>query len=46
LGLKLILSKGDLPDLKNFEIKYGSVGFELWNKFPYWNFSIFAMECE
>jgi hypothetical protein len=39
----LFCSRGDLLELEKIEIKYESVGFEIRNKFPYWNFSRFEM---
>jgi hypothetical protein len=42
----LFCSKGGLPVLENFEIKYGAEGVELRNNFPYWNFSRFRREFE
>jgi hypothetical protein len=44
--LSLIWPKQCLPKLKTFQIIYRSIGFELRNKFPYWNFFRFAMEFE
>jgi hypothetical protein len=38
----LIQSKTCLPNLQNFKLKYGAVGFEIWNDFPYSNFFIFV----
>jgi hypothetical protein len=42
----LIQSKTCLPNLQNFKLKYGAVGFEIWNDFPYSNFFIFGVEFE
>jgi hypothetical protein len=43
---ELIRSKGDVPVIQNFQIKYGFEYFEIWNNFPYWNFSKFGLEFE
>jgi hypothetical protein len=43
---ELIRSKGDPLLLEHFQIKYGSVGIELRNKFPHWVFSKFRIEFE
>jgi hypothetical protein len=32
--------------LQNFQIKYGTEGFEERNNFPYWTFSKFGIEFE
>jgi hypothetical protein len=42
----LIQFKTDLPDVKNFGIKYGWKGLDLRNSFSYWNFSRFRREFE
>jgi hypothetical protein len=42
----LIWLKQNLPELENFEIKYGFEGFDEGNKFPYRNFLIFEMDVE
>jgi hypothetical protein len=39
-----ILSKHDLPKLKNFEIKYGFEGFDERNNFLRMNFSRFELD--
>jgi hypothetical protein len=42
----LILSKDGLPELENFQTKYGIVENETRNHFPYCNFSKFSLEFE
>jgi hypothetical protein len=36
--------KGGLSKLKKFQIKYGFVGNQIRNNFPYWNFSKYRIE--
>jgi hypothetical protein len=46
-ALNLIWAKVGLPKFeKKNQIKYGYVGFELRNDFPYWKFSIFKIKFE
>jgi hypothetical protein len=45
-GFKLIWSKGGLPMLQKFQIKYRTEGFEERNNFSYWTFSKFRIEFE
>jgi hypothetical protein len=42
----LIQIKTELTELKKSGIKYEALGFEAWNKFPYWNFSKVIKEFE
>jgi hypothetical protein len=45
-GFELIRFKYGLNVLERFQIKYGIVGDEIRNNFPYWNFSEFGLEFE
>jgi hypothetical protein len=46
IHLNLNEFKTCLSELEKIEIKYGYKGFEIWNIFPYCNFSIFRTSFE